>query len=60
MVISFEFRMAQYTGDYYREDAPHCNLKHKKDGWWEGILGDPSGNGRAGLFPHNYVEVLPN
>ena len=26
----------------------------KTDGWWEGIL-----DGQTGLFPGNYVEVLP-
>jgi len=44
----------------FDEDAIIYVVAKNEDGWWEGILGDSSGNGRAGLFPHNYVEVLPN
>lgn len=44
----------------FDEDAIIYVVAKNEDGWWEGILGDPSGNGRAGLFPHNYVEVLSN
>jgi len=48
------------SDDFVQDFSQTQFLKMQKDGWWEGILGDPSGNGRAGLFPHNYVEVLPN
>lgn len=29
------------------------------DGWWEGVLIDDRGRKRKGLFPSNFVRVLP-
>ena len=30
-------------------------IKKEEEGWWEGDL-----NGKTGMFPSNFVEVLPN
>ena len=58
------FERAKVTFDYEPEKDDELKLtvgdiliviNKEEEGWWEGEL-----NGKTGMFPSNFVEVLPN
>ena len=59
-----QIERAKVTFDYEPENPDELKLtvgdiltviKKEEEGWWEGDL-----NGKTGMFPSNFVEVLPN